>query len=96
MHPAPAKPDSANYETIIENPLSLAGVGEYVEEPRDPQLVMSFNDARGERSAKFSFWDLPYLMMLPRKATKAETEAASATEAVHKDHVSGASCNTKL
>ncbi len=40
---------------------------------------MCFADARAEKNSKFSFFDAAYVLMLPRRASKAESDAKSAT-----------------
>lgn len=47
---------------------------------------MQFNESKTEKNAKFTFYNLPYVLTLPRKTSKAEQEATSATAAVDAEH----------
>ena len=47
---------------------------------------MTFTESRSEKSPSFSFYNLPYVMTLPRKTTKAEQEAKSATATLDSEH----------
>jgi hypothetical protein len=47
---------------------------------------MTFSESKSEKNPKFAFYNVPYIMTLPRKSTKTEQEAISATATVDSEH----------
>ena len=47
---------------------------------------MTFSESKSEKNPQFTFYNLPYVMTLPRKTSKAEQEAHSATALVDLEH----------